>query len=142
MSTISPKNYAPCAAHNVAFLGLGTMGLPMAGHLARAGHHVTVFNRTAAKAQAWAAEFNGKSAATPREAAAGASIVFACVGNDDDLRKVALGDPRGHFGVKQDAQALDKFEQVGVTEHVVRHARPRNGTGEAADEAEQRKVEG
>ncbi len=95
MSTSNPKQYVPIVAHDVAFLGLGVMGLPMAGHLARAGHRVTVFNRTAAKAQAWAAEYGGKSAATPHEAAAGASIVFACVGNDDDLRSVALGDDLG-----------------------------------------------
>ncbi len=95
MSTSNPKTYAPIAAHDVAFLGLGVMGLPMAGHLARAGHRVTVFNRTAAKSQAWVAEYGGNSAATPREAAAGASIVFACVGNDEDLRSVALGEDLG-----------------------------------------------
>jgi 3-hydroxyisobutyrate dehydrogenase len=67
------------------------MGYPMAGHLARAGHRVTVFNRTAAKAARWVAEYGGKAGSTPREAAAGASVVFACVGNDDDLRSVALG---------------------------------------------------
>ena len=85
------KTYAPIQPRTVAFLGLGVMGYPMAGHLARAGHRVCAFNRTAAKAQAWAAEYGGKAAATPREAAAGASIVFACVGNDDDLRSVVLG---------------------------------------------------
>ena len=79
MSTSNPKPYAPIAAHDVAFLGLGVMGLPMAGHLARAGHRVTVFNRTAAKSQAWVAEYGGKSAATPREAAAGATIVAELV---------------------------------------------------------------
>ena len=67
------------------------MGYPMAGHLVRAGHAVTVYNRTAAKAQAWAAEYGGAAAATPALAAAGADVVFACVGNDDDLRAVALG---------------------------------------------------
>jgi len=90
------KTYAPIAPQTVAFLGLGVMGHPMAGHLAGAGHRVTVYNRTAAKAQAWAAEYGGRAAATPREAAAGASIVFACVGNDDDLRSVTLG-PDGAF---------------------------------------------
>ena len=79
-----------------AFLGLGVMGGPMAGHLARAGHHVTVYNRTTAKAQAWAAAYGGASAATPREAAGGAEFVFCCVGNDDDLRAVVLG-PDGAF---------------------------------------------
>jgi 3-hydroxyisobutyrate dehydrogenase len=73
----------------LAFLGLGVMGYPMAGHLARAGHQVTVYNRTAAKAQAWAKEYAGTQRATPAEAAAGAEIVFTCVGNDDDIRAVA-----------------------------------------------------
>ncbi|ATG35565.1 putative 3-hydroxyisobutyrate dehydrogenase [Phaeobacter piscinae] len=81
----------------VAFLGLGVMGYPMAGHLAAAGHEVTVYNRTAAKAEAWAKEHTGTAAATPREAAAGAEFVMACVGNDDDLRSVCLGDA-GAFG--------------------------------------------
>jgi 3-hydroxyisobutyrate dehydrogenase-like beta-hydroxyacid dehydrogenase len=88
------KTYEPISSRRVAFLGLGVMGYPMAGHLARAGHQVTVYNRTAAKAQAWAAEYGGRAAATPREAAAGAEFVFACVGNDDDLRSVVLG-PNG-----------------------------------------------
>lgn len=76
---------------SVAFLGLGVMGFPMAGHLAQAGHTVCVFNRTAAKAQAWVKQYGGSSAATPGEAAKGADIVFACVGNDDDLRSVTMG---------------------------------------------------
>ena len=92
------KTYDPITPRRVAFLGLGVMGHPMAGHLARAGHQVTVYNRTAAKAQAWVAEHGGlqvASAATPREAAAGAEFVFACVGNDDDLRSVVLGADAG-----------------------------------------------
>jgi 3-hydroxyisobutyrate dehydrogenase len=107
MSTSNPKPYAPIAAQDVAFLGLGVMGLPMAGHLARAGHRVTVFNRTPAKAQAWVAEYGGKSAATPREAAARASIVFACVGNDDDLRSIVLGDDGAFAGMARDAIFVD-----------------------------------
>ena len=75
----------------IAFLGLGVMGYPMAGHLKAAGHEVTVYNRSAAKAEAWVAEHGGAMAATPREAAAGAEFVMACVGNDDDLRSVCLG---------------------------------------------------
>jgi 3-hydroxyisobutyrate dehydrogenase-like beta-hydroxyacid dehydrogenase len=93
------KTYDTVASHRVAFLGLGVMGHPMAGHLARAGHQVTVYNRSAAKAQAWVAEFGGdlggRSAPTPREAAAGAEFVFACVGNDHDLRSVVLGADLG-----------------------------------------------
>ena len=96
MSQIAAKTYEPAPARKVAFLGLGVMGYPMAGHLARAGHHVTVYNRSAAKAAAWVAECPGNaSAPTPREAAAGADIVFACVGNDDDLRSVVLGQDLG-----------------------------------------------
>jgi 3-hydroxyisobutyrate dehydrogenase-like beta-hydroxyacid dehydrogenase len=81
----------------VAFLGLGVMGYPMAGHLARAGHEVTVFNRTAAKAEKWVAEHGGARGATPALAAAGADFVMACVGNDDDLRAVCAGEG-GAFG--------------------------------------------
>ncbi len=76
----------------VTFIGLGVMGYPMAGHLARAGHDVTVYNRTAAKADAWVKQHGGRAAPTPQEAAAGAEIVFACVGNDDDLREVTAGE--------------------------------------------------
>ncbi|MEM7337701.1 MAG: NAD(P)-dependent oxidoreductase [Actinomycetota bacterium] len=76
----------------VGFVGLGVMGYPMAGHLAEAGHEVTVYNRTTAKAEAWVAEHGGSWASTPAGAAAGAEIVMACVGNDDDVRAVMLGD--------------------------------------------------
>ena len=89
------KAYDPVPSRRVAFLGLGVMGHPMAGHLARAGHQVTVYNRSAAKAADWVATYGGKSAPTPREAAAGAEFVFACVGNDDDLRSVVLGADLG-----------------------------------------------
>ncbi len=85
----------------VAWIGLGVMGGPMAGHLARAGHEVTVFNRTAAKARAWVEAHGGAMARTPREAAEGAEFVFACVGNDDDLRAVTIGD-QGAFGAMED----------------------------------------
>jgi 3-hydroxyisobutyrate dehydrogenase len=82
---------------NLAFIGLGVMGYPMAGHLVtRGGHSVTVYNRTAEKAAAWTATFGGAPAPTPKAAASGASIVFACVGNDDDLRHVTIG-PDGAF---------------------------------------------
>ena len=84
----------------IAFLGLGVMGYPMAGHLAAAGHEVTVYNRTSAKAEKWAGEHKGGHAATPREAADGAAFVMACVGNDDDLRSVCLGDDGAFAGMK------------------------------------------
>jgi 3-hydroxyisobutyrate dehydrogenase len=76
---------------NIAFIGTGVMGAPMAGHLLAAGHAVTVYNRTRAKADAWAAKYGGTAAATPAEAAAGKDAVFTCVGNDDDLAQVTLG---------------------------------------------------
>jgi len=76
----------------LAFIGLGTMGYPMAGHLQQAGHEVTVFNRTTAKAQAWAEQYGGNFAETPGEAARGAQIACLCVGNDDDVREVVLGE--------------------------------------------------
>src|SRR5579884_1425645 len=75
----------------VAFLGLGVMGYPMAGHLQKGGHEVTVYNRSGAKSQQWVGEYGGKSAATPAEAAKGQEIVFCCVGRDSDLREVTLG---------------------------------------------------
>ncbi|MDP9994731.1 3-hydroxyisobutyrate dehydrogenase/2-hydroxy-3-oxopropionate reductase [Variovorax boronicumulans] len=109
MSSINTRTYESIPSQTVAFLGLGVMGGPMAGHLAKAGHSVTVYNRTAAKAEAWAAEFGppGRHAATPREAAAGADIVFCCVGNDDDLRSVVLGEDGAFAGMKKGAVLVD-----------------------------------
>jgi 3-hydroxyisobutyrate dehydrogenase/2-hydroxy-3-oxopropionate reductase len=104
---MSTKTYEPIASLDVAFLGLGVMGHAMAGHLARAGHRVTAYNRTGAKAVQWAAEYGARSAATPRAAAAGADIVFACVGNDDDLRSVVLGDQGAFAGMKPGAIFVD-----------------------------------
>jgi len=104
---MSTRSYEPTTPRRVAFLGLGVMGHPMAGHLARAGHATTVYNRTAAKAAAWVTEYGGAAAATPREAAAGADIVFACVGNDDDLRAVTLGADGAFGGMKPDAVFVD-----------------------------------
>ena len=83
----------------VAFLGLGVMGYPMAGHLQAAGHDVTVYNRTASKAEGWAAKHGGHAAPTPAEAAQGAAFVLCCVGNDDDLRSVCLGDAGAFAGM-------------------------------------------
>jgi len=96
MPSIQDKQYDASPATRVAFLGLGVMGFPMAGHLAKAGHSVTVYNRSTEKAKAWVAEFGGSAAATPAEAAKNADIIFCCVGNDDDLRSVVLG-PQGAF---------------------------------------------
>ena len=91
----------------VSFLGLGVMGYPMAGHLAKAGHDVTVYNRTVAKAEKWVAEFGGKTATTPEEAAVGQEIVFACVGNDDDLRSITLNEDGAFAGMSEGALFVD-----------------------------------
>jgi len=92
----------------VAFLGLGVMGYPMAGHLLKkGGHEVTVYNRSAAKAAQWAKEYGGKSAATPREAAQGCDFVMMCVGNDDDIRSVVYGDSGALAGLKKGAVLVD-----------------------------------
>jgi 3-hydroxyisobutyrate dehydrogenase-like beta-hydroxyacid dehydrogenase len=107
MSSINSKTYEPSTPTKVAFIGLGVMGLPMAGHLATAGHDVTVYNRNVQKAQAWVKEFGGRACATPREAAQGAQIVFACVGNDDDLRSVVLGADGAFAGMSAGATFVD-----------------------------------
>ena len=91
----------------IAFLGLGVMGYPMAGHLAARGHDVTVYNRTLAKAEAWVAEHGGASGATPRDAVQGAEIVLSCVGNDNDLRSVVLGDDGALAGMASGALLVD-----------------------------------
>ncbi len=91
----------------VAFLGLGVMGYPMAGHLQAAGHQVTVYNRTASKAEAWVAEHGGAMATTPKEAAEGAEFVMSCVGNDDDLRMVCTGADGAFAGMSDGAIFVD-----------------------------------
>ncbi len=110
-SGIEARSYAQVAPRKVAFLGLGVMGYPMAAHLLRSGHAVTVYNRTASKSEAWCAEFAGdgaaKRAAAPREAAQGADLVFCCVGNDDDLRSVVLGGDGAFAGMKPGAIFVD-----------------------------------
>ena len=111
MPSTNPRPYDATPARKVAFLGLGVMGYPMAGHLALAGHEVTVYNRTAAKAAAWCDEFAAtaapRQAATPRAAAEGADFVFCCVGNDDDLRAVVLGDEGAFAGMRPGAVLVD-----------------------------------
>ena len=115
MNNINAKSYQATPARQVAFLGLGVMGYPMAGHLARAGHSVTVYNRSAAKASAWCAEFADasqptqvhRSASTPRLAVQQADIVFCCVGNDDDLRSVTLAADGAFAGMKPGAVLVD-----------------------------------
>ena len=106
-ASINARTYDSISPLSVAFLGLGVMGFPMAGHLARAGHTVTVYNRSPGKAQDWVQEFGGRSAPTPREAAQQADIVFCCVGNDDDLRSVVLGADGALAGMKPGACLVD-----------------------------------
>ena len=95
------------ASKKLAFIGLGVMGYPMASHLAKAGHDVTVYNRTAAKAEAWVGEYGGSFADTPAKAAEGSEMVFACVGNDDDLRSVVFGDDGVLAGMDEGAIFVD-----------------------------------
>lgn len=104
----------------VAFIGLGVMGYPMAGHLVKAGHSVTVWNRSAEKADKWLAQHKGQKAASPKEAAAGAEFVMACVGNDDDLRSVTYGDtgilaglPKGAVFVDHTTASADVAREIG-----------------------------
>ncbi len=110
-SSTNPKTYDALASQKIAFLGLGVMGYPMAGHLVLAGHAVTVYNRNATKSIAFCAEYSGagspKHAETPALAAAGADIIFCCVGNDDDLRSVTLGTDGALAGMKPGAVFVD-----------------------------------
>jgi 3-hydroxyisobutyrate dehydrogenase len=108
MPSTNPKTYEPENSRKIAFLGMGVMGYPMAGHLHLAGHKVTVYNRTPAKSEAFCAEFKGAShGLTPKTAAADADIVFCCVGNDDDLRSVVLGGDGAFAGMKPGAIFVD-----------------------------------
>lgn len=92
---------------NLAFIGLGVMGYPMAGHLAKAGHNITVYNRSSAKAQQWLTEYSGRSASSPKEAAQNADLIFICVGNDDDLRQIMLAEAGVLAGLKKGKIVVD-----------------------------------
>ncbi|QGM97032.1 NAD(P)-dependent oxidoreductase [Methylocystis parvus] len=114
------------AASHIAFLGLGVMGYPMAGHLARAGHGVTVYNRTTAKAEKFAAQHGAAFAPTPRQAAEGADFVFSCVGNDDDLRSVTLGPDGAFAGMKSGAIFVDHTTaSAGIARELYAEAKKR-----------------
>ena len=123
MSTEPPPSAAP-ATFGVAFIGLGVMGYPMAGHLARAGYRITVFNRTTAKAERWCVEHAGQWAASPAEAAKGARIVFSCVGNDDDLRQIVLAPDGAFAGMTADAVLVDHTTASAQIAHQL-HAKAR-----------------
>lgn len=113
----------------VAFAGLGVMGFPMAGFLARAGHDVTVFNRTASKAEAWCDEYGGSRAPTPREASRGAGVVFSCVGNDDDVREVLLGAQGALGGMAEGSILVDHTTASATVAHEVYDAAKAKGVG-------------
>jgi 3-hydroxyisobutyrate dehydrogenase len=104
---MTAKTYDATPPRKLAFIGLGVMGYPMAGHLQRAGHQVCVYNRTTSKAAQWVSEYGGQSAATPALAAQGADMVFACVGNDNDLRGITLGEDGAFAGMKVGAIFVD-----------------------------------
>jgi len=114
----------------IAFLGLGVMGYPMAGHLLKkGGHEVTVYNRSPAKAAQWVKEYGGKSAATPREAAQGADFVMMCVGNDDDVRSVAYGDNGVLAGLKKGAILIDHTTASAVVARELFSETKKRGVG-------------
>ena len=114
---------------SVAFLGLGVMGFPMAGHLAAKGHDVTVYNRTVSKAESWIGEHGGKSASTPAAAASGADFVFSCVGNDDDLRAVILGPDGALAGMGEGAVLVDHTTTSAIVAREVAAAAAESGIG-------------
>ena len=114
---------------SVAFVGLGVMGFPMAGHLAAKGHEVTVYNRTGAKAESWTGEHGGRAAATPAEAARGADFVFTCVGNDDDLRAVVLGEDGALTGMAEGAMLVDHTTTSAIVAREIAAAAEEGGIG-------------
>jgi len=122
-------NENSAGSRNVAFVGLGVMGYPMAGHLAKAGHGVAVFNRTRARADKWAGEYPGRVADTPADAASGAEIVFACVGADDDLRDIAYGDDGVLAGMSGGAIFVDHTTDSADVAREVNSATEKNGLG-------------
>jgi 3-hydroxyisobutyrate dehydrogenase-like beta-hydroxyacid dehydrogenase len=115
---------------NVAFIGLGVMGYPMARHLSQRGNHqVTVFNRTSAKAEKWVSEYGGKAAPTPKAAAEGADFIFTCVGNDNDLRAVTLGSDGAFSGMKRGAIYIDNTTASAIVARELYDAAKAKGCG-------------
>ena len=114
---------------NVAFIGLGVMGYPMAGYISKAGHNVTVYNRTTAKADKWVAEFKGSKANTPAEAADGAEYIFTCVGNDNDLREVTFGDNGIFKTIKKGAIYVDNTTASATIAREIYEFAKKNGFG-------------
>lgn len=123
------KIYPNTVPTKVAFIGLGTMGFPMAGHLKRAGHDVCVYNRTTAKAENWVKTYGGRMAPTPRDAAKGAKFVFTCVGNDDDLRSVVLGEDGVFSGMTSGAVLWDHTTASAIVARELAEEAGRRGLG-------------
>ena len=114
---------------NVAFIGLGVMGYPMAGYISKGGHNVTVYNRTGAKADKWLKEFKGKKADTPKDAAKDADYIFTCVGNDNDLREVTFGENGIFKSIKKGAVYIDNTTaSATIAREIYSHAK-KNGFG-------------
>jgi 3-hydroxyisobutyrate dehydrogenase len=114
---------------NVAFIGLGVMGYPMAGYISKAGHNVTVFNRTKSKAEKWIKEYKGKIAETPAEAAKDAEYIFTCVGNDNDLREVTFGDNGVFKSIKKDSIYIDNTTASATIAKEIYEYAKKNGFG-------------
>ena len=114
---------------NVAFIGLGVMGYPMAGYISKAGHNVTVFNRTKSKAEKWIDEYKGKMAETPAEAAKDAEYIFTCVGNDNDLREVTFGDNGAFKTIKKGAVYIDNTTASATIAREIHAYAKKNGFG-------------
>ena len=112
---------------NVAFIGLGVMGYPMAGYISKAGHNVTVYNRTAAKADKWVAEYKGSKADTPAKAAEDADFVFTCVGNDNDLKEVTFGDNGIFKTIKKGSVYIDNTTaSATIAREIYAHSKKKN----------------
>ncbi len=114
---------------NVAFIGLGVMGYPMAGYISKSGHNVTVFNRTKSKAEKWIGEYKGKIAETPAEAANDAEYIFTCVGNDNDLREVTFGDKGAFKSIKKDSVYIDNTTASATIAREIYDYAKKNGFG-------------
>ena len=114
---------------NVAFIGLGVMGYPMAGYISKGGHNVTVFNRTKSKAEKWIKEYKGNMADTPAEAAKNAEYIFTCVGNDNDLREVTFGDNGAFKTIKKGAVYLDNTTATATIAREIHAYEKKNGFG-------------
>ena len=114
---------------NVAFIGLGVMGYPMAGYISKAGHNVTVYNRTTAKAEKWVSEHKGKMAETPSEASKDAEYIFTCVGNDNDLREVTFGDQGIFKTIKKGSIYIDNTTASATIAREIYEYAKKNGFG-------------